>query len=746
MILRFPLRRVVAAPLLGLSAFGAVAGGLESELGRNEVRVYSGAYAVPVGRTVREVALADRLERLGYERVRERPARPGQYFWGHEVFWIYRRAHRRGGKNRPADLLGLQLRRQDGRILGTKDATDESDLRLEPELLSESLGGDRALRRPVEFDALPEHFWRAVLAAEDARFFDHVGVDGRAVARALLANVKSGRAAQGGSTITQQLIKNRDLSPKKTLGRKMSEAVRALTLEAEYDKREILQAYLNSVYLGNMDGLAIHGVGAAAEVYFSKPVERLTLSEGALLAGMIQGPNRLTPVRHPERAAERRDWVLNRMAELGWARPQEVARAKAAPPRTDVSPPRPPPVTHFMDWLAELAREIAPDRLERGRGVVVETTLDAYLQQRAEQTVRDHLEALRRRHPRLRGEALSAALVALDVWSGAVLAYVGGDPAEGGDRFDRARKARRQPGSAVKPLLLLEAFESCGSRRPLQPATRVADEPLRLELPGGPWEPVNFDGRFHGVVDLRTATRHSYNVPFVRIARWCEEGEVVRRMRRAGMSVPDDPPPSFALGSMEATPLEMAEAFTVFASKGKALRALPVLRIERPGGGSIRRFTSSRRRVVSAASAYLVRDLLRDAVARGTGHEAAIAGVEVAGKTGTSSSLRDAWFAGHAEGVVAVAWVGVDRGGNLGLTGGAAAAPLWRAFMEQAVPASAAFEVDRPAAVLTRHVDPATGLLVGSGSRRGREELFRRGALPRRDRFWRHDPAEPVVR
>jgi penicillin-binding protein 1B len=728
-----------------LSTIGVLAGDLESELGRNAVRVYSGAYEVPLGRTVQEVGLPERLDRLGYERVHGRPTEPGEYFWGHDVFWIYRRSHRHAGKIWPAELLGLRLRRADGRMLEPLPVDGDSPLRLEPELLAESLDGKRAQRRLVRIDDLPAHVWRAVLAAEDARFYDHGGVDSRALARALLANLQAGKAVQGGSTITQQLIKNRDLSPKKTVGRKVSEAFRALALEAEYDKTEILQAYLNEVYLGHVRGLAVHGLGTAARVYFSRPADRLTLSQSALLAGMIQGPNRLAPDEHEERARERRNWVLDRMGELGWAGTGEVAAAKSASLGVEMSAPSAPEVTHFIAWVASQAGDAAPKRVERGRGMVLETTLDPYLQHRAERVVRQRLERLRERYPRLRGEKLTAALVAVDARTGQVRAYVGGDPGDSGDRFDRARKARRQPGSAAKPLVLLEAFEDCGERKPLNPATRVADEPLRVDLPSGPWEPVNLDGSFHGVVDLRTATRHSYNVPFVRIAMWCDMNDVAARMRRAGLRMPDEPPPSVVLGAVEATPLEMAEAFTVFASPGETYRPYPVSRIERPNGELIQRFKPKRRRVVHDATAYLVRELLIDAVGQGTGRGAAIDGVDVAGKTGTSSSLRDAWFVGHAGGLVTAVWIGIDRDGNLGLTGGTAAAPLWRAFMERAIQSSADHEPERPKGVVTRYVDPRNGLLVRPRSGKGREEVFRSDAMPRRKRFWRRDRPEAII-
>jgi penicillin-binding protein 1B len=726
------------------------AGSLDDDLGRNDTRVWSAPFRLDDGGSVEQLDLPQRLEDLGYVRVHQRPTAPGEFFWGHEVFWIYRREHRHAGKRRAARLFGLKLRKRDGGISGVLlpdgtdlELTEARGLWLEPELLAESLAGDRAVREPIDLDELPRHAWRAVLAAEDARFFEHAGLDGKSLARAALANVKAGEVTQGGSTITQQLVKNRDLTPKRTLGRKASEAARALALEADYDKREILQSYLDQVYLGHVDGLAVHGLGAASRVYFSKPATELDLGEAALLAAMIQGPNRLSPLRHPQRARERRDWVLSRMAELGWAGVREVAEARNADVRVRPSPPRVPAAVHFLDWVGHQVEEAFPARVEKGRGIVVETTLDPRLQRFAEQAVEQQLAEMRRSDHSLRGRELAAALVALDAATGEVLAYVGGDPANVADRFDRVRRARRQPGSSVKPLLLLEAFEDCGDRSPLNPASRVADEPLRIDLPSGPWEPGSFDGRFRGVVDLRESLRLSLNVPFVRVARWCGFETTAERMRIAGLDLPVEPPPSFSLGALETTPLDLAGAYTVFATRGKAARPLGIRRIEKPGGKRLAAYKPRRRKVVRSSTAYIVHDLLRDAVERGTGRRAAIEGLVVAGKTGTSN---DAWFAGDAGGIVAVAWVGLDRGSPAGLGGGRHAAPLWRRFMARAARARPLREVERPGDVVVRRVDPETGLLLSKRSRKGREELFRRRALPRKDRWLRRDRPEPVVR
>lgn len=724
---------------------------LLQELGRSETRIYSEPFPVAVGGTVEGYRLVERLERRGYRRVHDRPERAGEYFFGHDVVWIYRNAHRRDGDDWPARLVAFERDRRSARLTAIRDARDEDEeidgpLHLEPVLLAESLDGDRARRLPLDFDELPERVWRPLLAAEDARFFDHPGIDGKSLARALLANLRAGRAVQGGSTITQQLIKNRDLTPKRTLGRKASEALRALAVEAEHTKEEILEAYLATVYLGHAGGLAIHGYATAARVYFGRDVRDLSLAQAATLAAMIQAPNRLDPEKRPQAVKARRDWVLERLRELGWADAGAVARAKARSVRLDRRPPVPPPAARFLRWIEEDAGEQAPRWIRRGRGVVVETDLDPLLQELAEDAVGRHLDRLRMAHPRLRGAPLQAALVTLDARTGAVLAHVGGDPEEPrvGAGFDRVRSARRQPGSAIKPLLLLEAFEDCRFE-PLHPATRVDDAPLRLELESGTWEPTNPDDRFRGAVSLRIALRRSLNVPFVRVVEHCGREATADRLRRAGLDLPDPVPPSFALGAVETSPLALARAYTALAG-GEATRPRPWRRIERPGGRALETRDVKDRRIASEETAFLVRHLLTDAVDRGTASSAAIPGVEVAAKTGTTSERRDAWLAGLANGLVTVVWVGRDDDRPLGLGGSTAAAPLWHEVMAEAVELRPPAELERPGGIEVRWVDPQTGLRVRRGHPRAEPEVFRDEVEPRRKRWWRPDPPTDIIR
>jgi membrane peptidoglycan carboxypeptidase len=732
---------------LGAADVSIAARSLADELGRNEVRIYSQPLRLSTGDSVSEMALSDRLQLRGYRRVHRRPSAAGEYFWGFENFWIYRL---------PADrvtnpLVQLELERPTARIqrllahpdVGAAEA--RVSLTLEPVLLAESLTEERATRELIDLDQVPDYVWESVLAIEDARFFAHGGVDPRSVARAMLKNARAGRVEQGGSTITQQLVKMRDLSPRRTMGRKVSEAVRALALEAEFDKRDILTAYLDAVYLGHVDGIAVHGFGAASRAYFSKSADQLSLGEAALLAAMVQGPNRLHPQRHGERALARQKVVLDRLLELGWATRPEVERARRdGMPKLRISKPVPRLDRRVLGWLRESVVAEAPRRADDGKGFVIHTSLDPLLQQAAEEAVLRGLRSLRRQRPKLEGLSLSAALVALDGRTGDVLAYVGGDPARRDDSFDRARGARRQPGSAVKPFVLLEAVESCGSQAPLSTSRRVLDRPLEINLPSGQWRPRNTDGRFRGPVTIRRAMVESLNVPFVRIARHCGFEATSRRFSRAGLSVPLEAPPSFVLGAVEVSPLEMASAYTVFSTLGDRLRPRLLTKLSLPSGRRVYSRRLKRTRVVRPSTAYLVRDLLRQVVEEGTASRARIGSREVIGKTGTSSERRDAWFVGTAGSIVTSVWVGVDSGESLGVGGGQAAAPIWRAFMSAAAPARPPLRIGRPVRVTERWIDPDSGLAVRRPGHGAELHLFRRGDEPPRKRLWRREPI-PVI-
>jgi penicillin-binding protein 1B len=578
-------------------------------------------------------------------------------------------------------------------------------------------GGAMELRIAVRLDQLPDHLIEAVLAIEDQRFHQHHGLDVRRIGGALVANVKAGGITQGGSTITQQLAKNLYLTARRTPLRKVREAAMALVLEARHDEREILEAYLNEIYLGHDGGRAIHGVGAAARFYFGKEPRRITLAESALLAGMIHAPNRYAPSRHPRAARERRDLVLAVMTEQQRVSRSQAERATRAGVPSRVWPARSVDGRHFRDHI----RSRVPRRLPR-RGIAIHTTLDASMQRIAERAVRQGLD-------RLRHQGVEAALVAINPRSGEVLAMVGGRD-YGTSQFDRATAARRQPGSAFKPIVALAALERRDGENPsFTLATYVDDEPLQVRTPSGPWQPANYDRRFRGRVTVREAMEQSLNVPFARIGLAVGPERIVATAQRLGITSPLSPVPSLALGSSEVTLLELVRAYGVLAAEGALADERTLLSQGRYGQDPEPGDAAPARQVVDPAVAYLVTSTLEGVVARGTGRALNASGryQSVAGKTGTSNDWRDAWFVAYTPSLVVGAWVGFDDGRSLGTTGAGAALPIVARFLDGIDTGEDWDSFEVPDGITERYIAREDG---GWLSECGEREIFLTGTEP----------------
>ena len=533
-------------------------------------------------------------------------------------------------------------------------------------------------RVPVELSELPDHLIQAVLAVEDQRFYRHHGLDIRRIGGALLANVKAGGIAQGGSTVTQQLAKNLFLSAGRTPLRKLREAAMAVVLELRHDKAAILEAYLNEIYLGHDGGRPIHGVGGAARYYFGKDARRITLAESALLAGMISAPNRHAPIRNPASARQRRELVLQLMADQG-----RITRALAARAGRAGIPSRAYPAASVDGrWFRDFANAVLSDRFSGrspARGAAVYTTLDATLQRAAERAVRAGLD-------RLQTRGVEAALLAIDPTNGEVLAMVGGRD-YGVSQFNRATEARRQPGSAFKPVVALAALERQAGRDPaFTLASVIDDEPLRVRTPSGPWQPTNYDRRFRGPVTLREAMEQSLNVPFARIGLELGPQKIVATARRLGITSPLAAVPSLALGSSEVTLMELVRAYGVLAAGGNLATSRAVLGRGRYGDDVTAAGAAMVTRVVDPAVAYLVTSTLEGVVTRGTGRALNELGrfEGVAGKTGTSNDWRDAWFIAYSPSLVVGVWVGFDDGRSMGMTGATGALPIVARFLAEA--------------------------------------------------------------
>jgi penicillin-binding protein 1B len=576
--------------------------------------------------------------------------------------------------------------------------------------------GDADAWTPIS--RIPPAVVAAVLAAEDRRFMRHIGVDLLAAGHALVGNLREGGIVRGASTITQQLARSLFLTRERSWWRKAREIALALYLERRYTKREILEVYLNTIYLGQDGATPVRGVAEAARHLFAKDLDALTLDEAALLATAIRAPSRALEDT-PTRMRARRDQVLHAMAADGWVTAEAVGVALAAP----VHVPGPPPTR--APWFVHLARAEAAHRVvpPPGRSTLrVETTLDRSLQSVVETAVRQHLAQAERARALPRG-VLQAAVVAMEPSTGHVRALVGGRDYRV-SQFDRAVRARRQPGSLFKPFVYLAAFE--GAR--MTAATVVADEPLKVWAGGREWAPDNLDQRFRGPVTVRQALEASLNVPAARVAQEIGPARVSRLARVSGIESPLAAVPSIALGTSEATVLEMATAFAVLANGGYRVR--PTTLDEGATGAQL--VPGPRpARVVSPESAFIVTHLLRGVMSRGTGGSSWRWGLQhvSAGKTGTSDGLRDAWFVGYTRDLVVAVWVGADDGRPIGLSGSEIALPVWATVMQAAVRRAPPRPFTPPDGIVMVDVDRSTGLRACAGEA-AVSEAFRVGSEP----------------
>jgi penicillin-binding protein 1B len=739
--------RLAAFALLALALALACSLGPRPPLSEQVLPLPTRIYGRPLPLAVGERTALARIERhlraAGYRPAPSGPLAPGQFRVAQRQFELRARRLAYPGAPPPEALIAGTLGANGALATLTLNGAPAQRVVLETPLLASLVesGEDREL---VRLEDIPLHVVDAVLMTEDRRFYSHVGIDPVRMFGAAVENARERRIAEGGSTITQQLVKNVYLSPERTLTRKLKEILRSLWLELRYSKDEILEAYLNEIYLGQDGAVGIHGIARAARFYFGKDVQQLTVADGALLAAMIQGPNALSPFKHAREARQRRDLILDVMRDERAIDAEAHAAAKRQPLGVKREPARPSFAAHFVDKVrADLATRVDEDALSRA-GFAVFTTLDAGHQAAAEAAVAGQLAALEGAYPRLRRaqKPLQAALVALDPRSGELLAYVGGRRGVRGT-LDRVVRAHRQPGSVFKPIVALAAFTPDRARDPFTLATILEDEPLEITVEGEPWRPENYDERYRGPVTLRRALEDSLNVPFTRLALETGLVRVAETARELGVESPLRPIPSLALGAFEMTPLEVARAYAVLASGGTLHRLRATLSVREPGGGELGGDASGGARVSSEQATYLVTSALSGAVERGTGRSLRQLGVRgpFAGKTGTTNDLRDAWFAGYTPELVVVVWVGFDDGARVGLTGAQGAIPLAASFVKQALGASGWADFVAPAGLVVEEIDPATGLLSAPWCGRVEEVFVRRTPprerCPRPKRWWR---------
>ncbi len=518
---------------------------------------------------------------------------------------------------------------------------------------------------PADLSSLPDYVPAAFIAIEDQRFYWHPGFDPIGMTRAMAANMRAGRIVQGGSTLTQQLAKNLFLTPDQNMRRKVQELMLAVWLELKFSKEEILALYLNRVYFG----AGAYGIEAASQRYFDKSAKDLTVGEAALLAGLLKAPSRYSPVSESSRAATRATVVLDEMEESGVITAEQRAAAVLEPVRVSRTLAT-QHAQYFIDWLDKEIRGLVGEPSE---DMIVETTLDLTLQTAAERNVRRILD-------RDGGRGVEqAALVALD-GDGRVRAMIGG-ASYADSQFNRAVDARRQAGSAFKPFVYLAAMEAGYT-----PETPVVDEPVRI----GNWSPRNYSGTFAGNMTLANAVAQSTNTVAAYVADQIGRDSVARAARRLGISSRIGLEPAMALGAVEVSPIDMATAYDAFANGGRRVEAYGISRIRTPQGRVIYQRgarDAASGQAINNPSLYYMNQMLRGVVTGGTARAAQISGRDIAGKTGTTSDYKDAWFVGYTGGFVTAVWVGKDDNTAMrGVTGGAAPAAIWKGFMEAALP------------------------------------------------------------
>jgi penicillin-binding protein 1B len=610
---------------------------------------------------------------------------------------------------------------------------------LEPELISSVTGRERAKRRVVGFNDLPPHLVKAITVTEDRSFFEHYGVNVRGILRALVrrydTDPNSPIARQGGSSITQQLVKNLLLSPEKTMRRKVAEAYMSVILETRLSKNEIFALYANQVYLGQQAGFSINGFGEAADAYFNKDVTNLTVAESAFLAGLIRSPNRYNPYRDIDTATARRNQVLDNLKETGALPASTIESAKAEPlkvapvkGRIDVSD-----APYFADFVQNQLGDIIA-----GQGAAehlrIYTTVDMDLQRAAYAALTRQLASLDKvQARRFEPGTLQAALVAMNAKTGEIVAMVGGRDYSR-SQLNRASDAYRQPGSVFKPFVYATALNTAYDPIPrvITPATTFMDEPKTFTFDNQEYSPGNFgDSYTHAPVTLRDALVHSLNVITVDVAMEVTVGRVMNLAGKAGLPKPPRAYPAMALGTSEATPLQVASAYTSFATLGTRTTPIAINRITTGNGITIAAPTSQKNEVLRPEVAYVMTSFMKDVVNRGTAAKVRARGLKanVAGKTGTS---RDGWFAGYTPNLVCVVWVGFDDGSQLGLTGANSALPIWSDFMQVALSEHPEWQGDwqMPEGIQQLEISPKTGELATPGDTEKRMELFINGTGP----------------
>jgi penicillin-binding protein 1B len=715
---------------------------MHGEFQRTDPRIFARPLIVRRGTRVTQQQMIDRLNDLGYAQ-RSPVEQPGQFAIGRDALAVVPRGGDRPGQTIRFVFSALTPKGGGGALQSIESVSKKQRLdaiELDTPLLTALISEGREKRRDVPLAAIPPRMVQALLATEDRRFYDHSGVDWIGTTRAVFTNIFGSRKYKsGGSTITQQLVRNtfltsmwgldkaRERGGMAGVKRKFTEWLMSIALERRLSKDKLLELYLNDVDLGQRGSFAIRGVPEASRLFFGKDVSNLSLTEAATLAGIIQAPSRYAPFNYPDRVKERRNVVLNSMAEVGYISADAAERASREPVQV-VARALESEAPYFVDYLTQ---EIQ-DRTKASGAVDVYTTLDLHLQRIAQDAVREGLikvdGMLSKRRPRFP----QAALIAVDPRTGEILAMVGGR-SYNQSQYNRAVTSKRQPGSVFKPFVYLAAFEKAQEegRTDITPATVVVDEPTTFTFNNQVWTPGNYDNEYDGPITLRRALAHSRNIATIKLAESTGFDSVASVWRRFGIGTPPKGYPSIALGVFEASPFEIATAYTVFPNGGEIRPLRGLMRIV-GGGKDVPIEVPQRKRVAHEDVTFLVTNMMRSVLNEGTAAGARGNGftLDGAGKTGTTNDLRDAWFVGFTPELLTVVWVGLDDNNILGLSGAQAALPIWTSFMTRALAGQANKSFEVPPGIVFVDIDKDTGKLASPSCPKIFREAFLAGTEP----------------
>ena len=695
--------------------------------------IYSDAPFLYQGMPMQSARLVEYLERLNYQNVSSGSVGVGEYHRGKKNEVVFRK-HSLFDSEKEEPSIAVRF--SEGVVERINNVASGEELpayELEPVPISNLFGTEWEKRTLVKYNELPEHLIRAVLSIEDRRFFKHGGVDSKGVLRAIWNDLTNRKQLQGGSTITQQLVKNFYLTPERSIRRKVNEAVMAWIMERRLKKEEILELYLNEIYLGQRGSMSINGVGEASRLFFRKDVRHITVPESALLAGMIQAPAVYNPYKNPEDAKKRRNVVLRSMTETGALTKDEFEKYS-----------KQPVVVHSFDSRINLAPYfgsiVKMQLLEKynqeqiyTQNLRVFTTLDLEMQHAAEEAISAGLAQIDKIRFAKTKKKAEACLIAIEPQTGFIRALVGGR-SYSQSQFDRVKQAKRQPGSVFKPVVYASAFEQSFARqaeRVFTPASLIADEPWTLHFQNQVWQPKNYDGQYHGTVTLRNALAQSMNVATAKLAVEVGLEDISALAQRLGFG-DVKPYPSLSLGAFEVSPWQVATAFTVFANGGVKTEIRALKKVSDSHGTTLERSKIEVKRVLHPQVAYLVTDMLTSVLTQGTGTAVKRSGFvrPAAGKTGTTDEYRDAWFVGYTPNLLCVVWTGYDDNTPIRMTGAQAALPIWVSFMKRATENLPAEEFSSPSGVSIRMIDPASGGLATEDCPISRPEVFIEGTEP----------------